>query len=190
MRQNRTAQASFTVPSYFFWPHTPSFAYHLNIDGEAKTKITTNKGGHMSRKIVVGYDGSEASRRALDFAVSRAAVLGDSIVIAHVLEWSPYSFLTQEELQERHQRRKEELQRAEDVLIQPVVKQVEAEGIPVTTAMRYGHIAETLCKIAQDEGAALIFIGRMGESGFASRIFGSVAGTLAQVAPVPVTIVP
>ena len=38
----------------------------------------------MSRKIVVGYDGSEASRRALDFAISRAGAQGDSIIIAHV----------------------------------------------------------------------------------------------------------
>ena len=144
----------------------------------------------MLRKIVVGYDGSEASRRALDFAISRAGAQGDSIIIAHVLEWSPYSFLTPNEIEERHQRRKEELQRAEEMLIQPMVRLVEAEGIPVSTAMRYGHIAETLCKIAQDENAALIFIGRMGHSGFTSRIFGSVAGTLAQASPVPVTIVP
>lgn len=144
----------------------------------------------MSRKIVVGFDGSEASRRALDFAISRAKAQGDSIVIAHVLEWSPYSFLTPNELEERHKRRTEELQRAEQAIIQPVVKTVEAAGIPVSTTMKYGHIAETLCQIATDEGAALIFIGRMGHSGLSSRIFGSVAGTLAQVAPVPVTIVP
>lgn len=144
----------------------------------------------MSRKIVVGFDGSEASRRALDFAISRAKAQGDSIVIAHVLEWSPYSFLTPNELEERHKRRKEELQRAEEAIIQPVVKLVEEAGVSATTVLRYGHISETLCKIAEDEGAALIFIGRMGHSGLSSRIFGSVAGSLAQVAPVPVTIVP
>jgi nucleotide-binding universal stress UspA family protein len=144
----------------------------------------------MSRKIVVGFDGSEASRRALDFAVSRAKVLGDAIVVAHVLEWSPYSFLTPNEIEERHKRRNEELQRAEQAIIAPVLKAVEDAGVPVTSVMKYGHIAETLCKIAEDEDAALIFIGRMGNSGLSSRIFGSVAGTLAQVAPVPVTIVP
>ncbi|MBO9453635.1 universal stress protein [Paracoccus sp. R12_1] len=144
----------------------------------------------MSRKIVVGFDGSEASRRALDFAVSRAKVLGDAIVVAHVLEWSPYSFLTPNEIEERHRRRNEELQRAEQAIIAPVLKAVEDAGVPVTSVMKYGHIAETLCKIAEDEDAALIFIGRMGNSGLSSRIFGSVAGTLAQVAPVPVTIVP
>lgn len=144
----------------------------------------------MSRKIVVGYDGSEAAQRALDFAVSRAKAQGDSLLIAHVLEWSPYSFLTPNELEERHRRRKEELDRAEQAIITPVVKKVEAAGVPVTAVMKYGHIANTLCKIAEDEGAALIFIGRMGQSGLSTRIFGSVAGTLAQVAPVPVTIVP
>ncbi|WP_410217476.1 universal stress protein [Paracoccus sp. (in: a-proteobacteria)] len=144
----------------------------------------------MSRKIVVGFDGSEASRRALDFAITRAQAQGDSILIAHVLEWSPYSFLTPSEVEERHRRRTEELQRAETAILTPVVARVEQAGIPVTTVLRYGHIAETLCRIAKEEGAAMIFIGRMGASGFASRIFGSVAATLAQVSPVPVTIVP
>ena len=144
----------------------------------------------MSRKIVVGFDGSQASRRALDFAVSRAKAMGDSIVVAHVLEWSPYSFLTPTELEERHKRRNEELARAEEAVIRPVLKSVEDAGVPVSSVMRYGHIAETLCRIAEDEDAALIFIGRMGASGISSRLFGSVAGTLAQIAPVPVTIVP
>lgn len=144
----------------------------------------------MSRKIVVGYDGSAASQRALDFAITRATAQGDSIIIAHVLEWSPYSFLTPSEIEERHKRRKEELDRAETAIIAPMMKKIEAAGVPVTSTLKYGHIADTLCKIAEDEGAALIFIGRMGQSGLSSRIFGSVAGTLAQVSPVPVTIVP
>ena len=38
--------------------------------------------------------------------------------------------------------------------------------------------------------AAQIVIGRTGHSELASRLFGSVAGTLAQASPVPVTIVP
>lgn len=144
----------------------------------------------MSRKIVVGFDGSEASRRALDFAVSRAKAQGDSILIAHILEWSPYSFLTPSEIEERHRRRKEELERAERAILAPIMETIKAEGVPVTSVMKYGHIAETICKIAKDEDAALIMIGRMGNSGLSTRIFGSVAGTLAQVAPVPVTIVP
>lgn len=144
----------------------------------------------MSRKIVVGYDGSDASQRALDFAIERAKAGGDSILIAHVLEWSPYSFLSASELDERHNRRKQELTRAEEAIINPVMGRVRDAGISGSSVLRYGHIAETLCNIAKDEGADLIFIGRMGNNGFATRLFGTVAATLAQVAPVPVTIVP
>ncbi|BBU58864.1 hypothetical protein KU6B_51290 [Mameliella alba] len=144
----------------------------------------------MNDKFVVGYDGSEAARRALDFAMDRAAAQGATVVIAHVLEWSPYSFLTPTELEERHMRRKEELNRAEKSIITPAKAAVEGKGVPVETVLRYGHIADTLCEVADKMEAAQIFIGRNGHSRFGSRVFGSVAGSLVQTAPVPCTIVP
>ena len=144
----------------------------------------------MSGKFVVGYDGSEAARRALDFAIEKASAQGGSVVIAHVLEWSPYSFLTPTELEERHKRRKEELDRAETALMAPVVKEVSGKGVEIDTAIRYGKIAEVLCDIARDTDASQLVIGREGESGLAARVFGSVAGALVQISPVPCTIVP
>jgi nucleotide-binding universal stress UspA family protein len=56
--------------------------------------------------------------------------------------------------------------------------------------IRYGHVVETIVAIAEDKKAAQIFIGRTGQTGMVSRLFGSVAGSLSQVAPVPCTIVP
>lgn len=144
----------------------------------------------MSEKFVVAYDGSEAANRALDFAVARAKAQGGSILIAHVLEWSPYSFLTPEELAERHKRRGEELARAEAAIMAPVVKRLSGSGVPVETVIKYGHIANTLSEICTESGATQIVIGRDGETSLGSRIFGSVASTLAQSAPVPCTIVP
>lgn len=144
----------------------------------------------MSKKIVVGYDDSAGAKAALGFATEIAKSQNCSIVLAHVLEWSPYSFLTPEELAERHKRRGEELERAETALLAPVVAQLKSDGVDVSTVLKYGHIAETLCKIAKDEGATQVVIGRTGHSGLSSRLFGSVAGSLAQAAPVPVTIVP
>ncbi|TBX18686.1 MULTISPECIES: universal stress protein [Nioella] len=144
----------------------------------------------MSQKIVVGFDGSESGRAALTFAVEAARKNGGELLIAHVLEWSPYSFLTPTELEERHKRRGEELERAEKAILAPVVESVKASGVAVSTALRYGHIAETLISIAKEEGADQIVIGRTGHSSLSSRLFGSVAGSLAQAAPVAVTIVP
>ena len=61
----------------------------------------------MTDIFVVGFDGSESGRAALTFAVEAARKNGGELLIAHVLEWSPYSFLTQTELEERHKRRGE-----------------------------------------------------------------------------------
>ncbi|MEI4194555.1 universal stress protein [Roseovarius sp. E0-M6] len=144
----------------------------------------------MPDKIVVGYDGSDGAKRALDFAVEKAKAQGGSIVVAHVLEWSPYSFLTPTELEERHMRRGEELSRAEEHVLSPVVDQLKGSGVEIDTALKYGNIADTLIAIAKEAKANQIVTGRQGESGLASRLFGSVAGSLAQSSPVPVTIVP
>ena len=144
----------------------------------------------MTNTIVVGYDGSESAERALEFAAERAKSQGVSVTVAHVLEWSPYTFLTPEELEERHARRTEELKRAESVVVAPVLERLAGQGIEASADIKYGHIADTLCQIATDRGANQVVIGRTGHSSLTSRIFGSVAGTLAQVSPVPVTIVP
>ncbi len=144
----------------------------------------------MTDRFVVAYDGSGPAGRALAHAMKQAQDSGAGIVLAHVLEWSPYSFLTAEELAERHKRRNAELERARSAVVTPALKLLGDSGIPVETDIRYGHVAETLVTIAEETRATQIVIGRTGQSTMVSRLFGSVAGTLAQIAPVPVTIVP
>lgn len=144
----------------------------------------------MADTFVAAYDGSPAGRRAVDFALSQAKAAKADLVVAHVLEWSPYSFLTPEEIEERHQRRAEELKRAEAAVTGPLASELSGSGVKVTTEIKYGHVAETLCDIAKAHGASQIFIGRTGHSTIVERLFGSVAGSLAQIAPVPCTIVP
>lgn len=144
----------------------------------------------MSNVFVVGYDDSPSSQRAVEFAKDLAKQSGASIVIAHVLDWSPYSFLTPDELDDRHKRRKEELSRAEDALIKPVVDSLTQDGISVTSVVRYGKIAATLCEIATEKNAQQLIIGRIGDDGVVARFFGSVAGAVALSSPVPCTIIP
>ena len=144
----------------------------------------------MANIFVAAYDGSPAGRRAVDHAVAQAKQAGAAVVVAHVLEWSPYSFLTPEEIAERHKRRAEELKVAETAILAPLTADLGKSGVAVSTEVRYGHVAETLCEITKDHGASQIFIGRTGHSTIVERLFGSVAGSLAQIAPVPCTIVP
>ena len=143
----------------------------------------------MSDSYVVGYDSSEQSQRAVDFAVKLAKSSGASLHLVWVIEWSPYSFLTPEELSERHARRREEVSRVEAEL-KPVAKKLQDLGIKTQCEVRYGHAGELLCEIAEKEGASQIIVGRIGSGGLAQRLLGGLTLTLVQASPVPVTVVP
>ena len=144
----------------------------------------------MSNKILVALDGSDGGKRALSVAVAHAKLTSSDLVLTYVIDWSPYSFHTPQELEERHQRRESEIQRANDSVLSPEIAGVEAEGLNVETVVRHGRIAETLIEMANEFGVAQIYIGRQGESRVHSMIFGSVTAALIQTAAVPVTIVP
>ena len=143
----------------------------------------------MSEIYVVGFDGTDSSSHAIQFAAARARLAGGQLHLVHVLEWSPYSFYTPEELAERHKRRRKELERA-GAILKPVVDELNASGLKATSEVQYGHAGDLLCKIAQEKGAAQIVIGRTGTSEFTARLLGGLAISLAQASPVPVTIVP
>ncbi len=144
----------------------------------------------MKDCFLLAVDGSSGSGNAIEFAVERAKSGGEKIVVAYVIEWSPYSFNTPEENEERHKRREEELERATRSIVDPVAKKLADAGLDVETAVRHGHPAQTLIELAKQHNAAQIFVGRRGESSLKTLLFGSVAGNLVQTSPVPVTVVP
>ena len=144
----------------------------------------------MSKKFVIGIDESEDSLRAAQFAVNIAKTADVSIHLIHVLEWSPYSFLTPSELDERHKRRGEELERANTALVAPMIEKLEKTDHKITGEVKYGAIAETISDYCDEIGADQIFIARTGDSQLSTRLFGSVPSTLVQIAKVPVTVVP
>lgn len=144
----------------------------------------------MSVKFVVGYDGSPASETAIKFAVAQAELCSASLVVAYVLEWSPYSFLTPTEIEERHKRRTEELKQAQEIVMDPLLAKIAKDYPQVEGVIRYGNVVDVMMAIAEDVGASQVFIGRTGGTSIADRVFGSVAGTLAAHCPVPVTIIP
>lgn len=151
---------------------------------------TQNGDSTMVNVVLLAVDGSEGSGRALDHAISRAQSSGARVVVAYVIEWSPYSFNTPEENAERHKRREAEIERANEGVVQPALARLTAEGIDCEGIVRHGSPAETLIDLAKGCDAAQIVIGRRGQSGIKSLIFGSVAGNLIQTAPVPVMVVP
>ncbi len=143
----------------------------------------------MTDTYIVGFDGTAQSRRAVDYAAARAGQSGAKVCVVLVIEWSPYGFHTPEELAERHKRREEELDRA-GATVQPVVDELKKAGVDASHEVRHGNAADLLCQISKEMNATQIIIGRTGDSELAQRLLGGLVITLAQVAPVPVTIVP
>lgn len=144
----------------------------------------------MENTVLLAVDGSDGSSRALDHAIARAKQGGAKVVVAYVIEWSPYSFNTPEENAQRHSRRESEIERANSEIVTPALLRLKGEGLECDGVVQHGPPAETLIEIAKEYGAAQILIGRRGHSGLKALLFGSVAGNLIQTAPVPVVVVP
>lgn len=135
---------------------------------------------------VIAYDGHD--RHVIDYGLGLATSVGASILVVHVLHWSPYTFLSNEELAARHKVRESELAQARTVVLEPLLRELGGRGVTVEGLVRHGQSADVLIQVAKERGAALIIVGR--SSSMSRRMFGSVTSALAQEAPVPVVIVP
>lgn len=141
-------------------------------------------------KLVIGLDGHSSGEKALDFAKSVAAKAESCELIAvYVIEWSPFSFQTAEENAQRHKRREEEIALAMGRVVNPAVASLIEAGLSARGVVRHGDVADTIDKIAQDEGATQIVIARSSAGGLTSRLFGSSTANLVMNAHVPVTVV-
>lgn len=144
----------------------------------------------MTTKIVVGLDGSGSGERALSFArdlAKRQEVC--EIIVAYIIEWSPYAFQTAEENAQRHKRREEEIEAATSRVVQPAVDALNADGFSATGVVKHGDVADLLDKVAVKAGAGQIIVARSSEGGFVNRILGTATVNLVLHASVPVTVV-
>ncbi|MEM7240464.1 MAG: universal stress protein [Pseudomonadota bacterium] len=144
----------------------------------------------MTPKLVVGLDGHSSGERALSHASELANLIGGcEILVAYVIEWSPFSFQTAEENEKRHQRREEEIAIATQRVVEPAVSRLTEAGLNARGIVRHGNVADALDDIAGNEKASHIIVSRTAEEGLGGRIFGSSTSKLVMHARVPVTVV-
>jgi nucleotide-binding universal stress UspA family protein len=144
----------------------------------------------MPTRIVVGLDGSPSGSRAVAHAKKLGEMIGEcELLLVYVVEWSPFSFQTPEENEQRHLRREEEIKQALDRVVTPAVEALTKEGVKARGIVRHGDVADLLDSIAVEEGAVQIVIARTSETGIKQRIFGSSTANLVMHASVPVTVV-
>ena len=144
----------------------------------------------MSEIIVVGIDGTEENHRAVNYAIKKAKRSNSKLILAYIIKWSPFTFNTPEENEERHKRRKEEIKIVHERLLDPMLESFGSEGLEITGAVHHGQVADSLIYIAKKHDATEIVVGRIGEKGVKTLIFGSVVAKLIQLSHIPITIVP
>jgi len=135
-----------------------------------------------SRRIVVGLDGSQCSRRALDWAV-RQAILTDSRVEAiWAWEWIPqYSVYPYGPPQAT-------VEKAARARLEHELATLPATHAPVVAGrLHEGHPAQML--LDASVGADLIVVGNHRAGPLSSRILGSVSQKVVRHAVVPVVVV-
>lgn len=144
----------------------------------------------MTTTLVVGLDGHKSGERALAYAQKLAKLIGDcKIVVAYIVEWSPYSFQTPEENAERHKRREEEISTAMKRVVDPALAMLKDAGVSAEGIVRHGDVAGAINTISEELKAEQIIVSRSSEGGFTKRLFGSATSNLVMSASVPVTVV-
>lgn len=144
----------------------------------------------MTAKLVIGVDGHSSGDRALDYAQKLAGQIGAcELIVVYIIEWSPYSFQTPEENEQRHNRRETEIATANERIVAPAVERLTKEGLKARGIVRHGNVADALNEVALKESAEQIIVARASERSLSQRIFGSSTANLVMEASVPVTVV-
>lgn len=138
-------------------------------------------------KVLVAYEGSDGSKKALAWAMDLAAkVRSQTVVVAVVndsLEWSTEAdpVILAEFTEAQRQQFTAILKNASDLF--------QNNHLPVATILRYGAPCEEIIGCAKGEHADLIVSGTRGYGKSQSLMLGSVAHRLVTYSPLPVVVV-
>jgi nucleotide-binding universal stress UspA family protein len=139
-----------------------------------------------SSRVVVGIDGSDAARRALEWALEAGRLHQATVEAVHA--WAlPYNGA---ELFGLGVFDPGPFEAAARHIVDQAVESADASGLaaPVTRTVTNGSAAAAILGAA--EGADLVVVGSRGLSGFKRMVLGSVSHNIAHLAACPVVVVP
>ena len=139
----------------------------------------------MIEKILVAYDGSEYSWKALEYACNLSKSLKGVVRAIYVVEISRFHILLSGVMITRDSL----LEIGAKLLEEARQKIKEKHGIDIEIAIRVGHPVEEIIKEAKHWNADLIVIGARGAGGFRELILGSIAEALIRHSSIPILII-
>jgi nucleotide-binding universal stress UspA family protein len=138
----------------------------------------------MSRKIGVGFDGSEGSRRALQEAVRLAALEKAALHVISVEELPRYAGTVGEVIEEQ-ETANEAIKKLHDQ-----ARQIAGEhSVQITPVVRVGHPAKGLVDYSKEANLDLLVLGHTGHSALWGSFLGTTADKVIRHTPCSVLVV-
>lgn len=143
----------------------------------------------MYKNILVGYDGSEASMKALKEAIGIARLTGGKVHIVGVIRPLDFGYIDYVSPEEIDQYEKMEISK-EEKLLSRAIQQVKQEGLEAVYKILEGDPAEELMTYADENKIDLIVVGRKGAGVLKRMLMGSTSSSLVKYANQNVLVVP
>lgn len=136
------------------------------------------------QKILVAFDGSEGSRKALSVAFDLARKRGAEVWAVTVADPTPRYAGTVGEVQEI-----QDVEGLDRIALEEARVLAEQAGVEVKTELLRGHPAQSIVHFARDSGFDLILVGHSGHSAVWGHILGTTAERISRHAPCSVMVV-
>lgn len=147
------------------------------------------------KKVLIPIDGSKASQKAAEKAVSVAKLLNAELTFVTVVnlpsedKYSYFGMSVENAFDANRKEMMKKLIREETRMLDIIVSNLDYDNLHVIKKVIVGKAAEEILKLAADENFELIVMGRRGFSNFERFFVGSVTQKVISAAPCPVMVV-
>ncbi len=147
--------------------------------------------------LLVAIDGSDESTAALKHAIDLADAIGGSLVAVHAVVTDVHAERQGTPVPHEEERSDERLveesveqaERRGESILADAVERAADHGTELRTELLYGDPKTVIAEFAEEEGIDAIVVGHRSMPEEYERVLGSVAKSLIERSPVPVTVV-
>ncbi len=147
----------------------------------------------MVYKILLPTDGSEASERAGEYAISEASLSGADIIVLNVIDMDYLNSIPQSDLREKLD---EELREEGKRAVEKFKNKIEEEecagnckNIKFVPMIKKGKPEDVILETAKEEKVDQIIMGKSGKHGLERFLMGSTTERVVREAKIPVNII-
>ncbi len=142
----------------------------------------------LINNILVAYDGSDYSFKALDYACRLALALNARVRIVYVIDASRARVVLGGILLIREEELLEKARNILSIALEKIRKNYGGD-IVIDMKIRIGHPVEEIINESREWGADILVVGAKGAGGFKEMIIGSVAESIVKYSSKPVLVV-